>query len=77
MSAIAMAKGDGISGVYELEIGGGQVILKGDARSFQAANDFKSRLASLCTSANLNEVKSRPDGSVSFSFRGTLLEGTK
>jgi general secretion pathway protein L len=52
-------------------------MLKGDARSFQAANDFKSRLASLCASSELNEVKSRPDGSVSFSFRGTLREGTK
>lgn len=77
MSGIAMAKGDGISAIYELEIGGGQVMLKGDARSFQAANDFKSRLASLCASSELNEVKSRPDGSVSFSFRGTLREGTK
>jgi general secretion pathway protein L len=77
MSGIAMAKGDGVSGIYELEMGGGQVMLKGDARSFQAANDFKSRLASLCTSSEMNEVKSRPDGSVSFSFRGTLREGTK
>jgi general secretion pathway protein L len=77
MTEIAMAKGDGVSAVYELEIGGGQVTMKGDARSFQAANDFKSRLSSLCTSSSLSEVKSRPDGSVSFSFRGTLREATK
>jgi general secretion pathway protein L len=77
MSGIASVKGDAVSTVYELEIGDGQVTLKGDARSFQAANDFKSRLSALFSSSSLSEVKSRPDGSVSFSFRGTLREGAK
>jgi general secretion pathway protein L len=53
------------------------VRLKGEARSFQVVNDFKSRLAPLFTTSELNDVKSRPDGSVSFSFRGTLREETK
>lgn len=77
LNEIALAKGEGVSAVYEVEIGEGQVSLKGDARSFQAANDFKARLSSLCGTSSLSEVKSRPDGSVSFSFRGTLREETK
>ncbi len=77
MNGIALAKGEDIGGAYELEIEGQQVVLKGDARSYQAVNDFKTRLAGLFTSSEVSEVKSRPDGSVSFSFRGTLAEETK
>lgn len=77
MNAVARTKGADVFGVYELEVREGQVILKGDARSYQAANDFKVRLAELCTGAELSEVKSRPDGSVSFALRGTLREESK
>jgi general secretion pathway protein L len=52
-------------------------MLKGDARSYNAANNFKSRLAPLFDTAKMEEVKSRPDGSVSFTFRGTLKEGAQ
>lgn len=77
LNQIAGAKGDGIIGVYEAEIDGVQVRLKGDARSFQSVNDFKSGLSSFFESMDMDEVKSRPDGSVSFAFRGTLKEGVK
>lgn len=77
LNLIAGAKGDGIIGVYEAEVDGAQVRLKGDARSFQTVNDFKSGLSPLFDSMEMDEVKSRPDGSVSFSFRGTLKEGVK
>jgi general secretion pathway protein L len=74
---VAKAKNDEITAIYEAEIDSGQMKLKGDARSFNAASNFKSRLAPLFATSQMDEVKSRPDGSVSFSFRGTLKEGTK
>jgi len=69
---LAVAKGDGVTGFYETEIDGPEVRLKGEARSFQAANDFKGRAAGLVDGAEVTDIKSRPDGSVSFSFRGKL-----
>lgn len=74
LNALAAAKGEGILGVYEAEIEDGQVLIKGDARSFQAVNDFKSSLSADFDPVDMAEVKSRPDGSVTFSFRGTLKE---
>jgi general secretion pathway protein L len=67
---VAEAKGDDISGIYETEIDGSEVRLKGDAKSFQAANDFKTRAAGLFDGAQVSEVKSKPDGTVSFTFTG-------
>ncbi|HOP39808.1 MAG TPA: type II secretion system protein GspL [Geobacteraceae bacterium] len=74
LNGIANAKSGEVSGVYEADIDGDQVRLKGDAKSFQAANEFKSRLAPLFTTAEMDEIKSKADGSVAFSFRGTLKE---
>lgn len=69
---VAEVKGDDIGGIYETEVDGGEVRLKGDARSFQAANDFKGRAAALVDGAEVSEVKSRPDGSVTFTFTGRI-----
>ncbi len=77
LDSVAKAKSDNILAIYEADIDAGQVRLKGDARSFDAVNEFKSRLAPLFDSSEMTEVKSRPDKSVSFSFRGTLKEGVK
>jgi general secretion pathway protein L len=77
LTLIAKAKNDEVAGVYEAEFDGDQVRLKGDAKSFQAVNDFKSRLAPYFTSAEMAEVKSKADGTAAFSFQGTLKEGTK
>jgi len=77
LDGVAKAKTDDVLAIYEAEIDSGQVLLKGDARSFNAANGFKSRLEPLFTAAKMDEVKSRPDGSVTFTFRGTLKEGEK
>ncbi len=77
LDGVAKAKTDDITAIYEAEVDSGQMKLKGDARSFNAVNNFKSRLAPLFVSSQMDEVKSRPDGSVSFSFRGTLKEGLK
>lgn len=77
LSGIAAAKGEDVSGIYEADVDGGQVRLKGYARSFQAAADFKARLSPQFVSSEMGEVKSRPDGTVSFVFRGELGEVPK
>jgi general secretion pathway protein L len=46
--------------------------LKGDAKS---VNDFKSRAAKALTTAEISEIKSKSDGTVSFVFRGAMKEG--
>jgi general secretion pathway protein L len=77
LKKVAEAKGEEVTGIFEAEIEGDQVRLKGDARSAQAVNDFKLRSAGIFSSTEVSEIKSRPDGSVTFSFRGTLKEGQK
>lgn len=74
LKKMAEAKGNTINGLYEAELEGGSLRVKGDARSAQAVNEFKAALAPLMTSVELGEVKSRPDGSVSFTLAGTLKE---
>jgi general secretion pathway protein L len=77
LKKLAELKGDDIAGIYEAEVEGGQVRLKGDARSVQGVNDFKARGAALFSGVEVGEIKSRPDGSVSFAFRAMLKEGEK
>jgi general secretion pathway protein L len=74
---IAEAKGSSINGLYEAELEGRTVRIKGDARSAQSVNEFKNTIAPLFATSELGEVKSRPDGTVTFSLTGTLKEGTK
>jgi general secretion pathway protein L len=69
---LAEVKGDDVGGIYETEVDGVEVRLKGDAKSFQAANDFKGRAAKLFDGAEVSEIKSRPDGSVTFNFHGKM-----
>jgi general secretion pathway protein L len=77
LRTLAELKGDDLVGFFEIEVEGNQVRLKGDARSIQAVNDFKARAAAVLAAAEVSEIKARPDGSVSFAFRGTLKEGGK
>ena len=72
LKKLAELKGDDVMGIYEAEIDGGQVRLKGDARSAQGVNDFKTRAAAVFTGTEVGEIKSRPDGGVSFVFRATV-----
>jgi general secretion pathway protein L len=74
---LAEAKGTTINGLYEAELEGRTLQVKGDARSAQAVNDFKSALSPVMMSIEMGEVKSRPDGSVSFSLSGTIKETVK
>jgi general secretion pathway protein L len=74
---LAEAKGSTINGLYEAELEGHTLRIKGDARSSQAVNEFKTALAAVMTSIELGEVKSRPDGTVTFSLSGTIKESAK
>ncbi|MDO9068468.1 MAG: type II secretion system protein GspL [Deltaproteobacteria bacterium] len=72
LKRLADAKTDDITGIFETDIDGDLVRLKGDARSIQAVNDFKAKAASAFSGAEVSEIKSRADGTVSFQFKGTL-----
>ncbi|HBG05875.1 MAG: general secretion pathway protein GspL [Geobacteraceae bacterium GWC2_58_44] len=74
---LAEVKGDDVGGFYETEVDGTEVRLKGDARSIQAATDFKGRAARLFDGAEVSEIKSRPDGSVTFNFHGKMKGVTR
>lgn len=74
LKQLAEAKGGSINGLYEAELEGRSLRVKGDARSAQAANEFKAALAPLTASVELGEVKSRPDGTVTFTLVATLKE---
>lgn len=77
LKKLAEAKGDDITGLYEVEIDGTQVRAKGDARSTQAVTDFKNRLAGAFASAEMGQITSKPDGSVSFTLKAGLKEGAQ
>jgi general secretion pathway protein L len=74
LKKLAEAKGATINGLYEAEVEGRTVRVKGDARNSQAVNDFKSSLAGILSAIELGEIKSRPDGLVSFSLTGQIKE---
>jgi len=77
LKQLADAKGATVNGLYEAEVEGNAVRIKGDARSAQAVNEFKAALAPMMATVQLGEVKSRPDGTVAFSLSGTLTEVKK
>lgn len=77
LKKLAEAKGSTINGLYEAEVEGRNLRVKGDARSAQAVNEFKTALVRLMSTIEVGEIKSRPDGSVSFSLTGTLKEVRK
>lgn len=74
LKKLAEIKGDDIPGFYETEIEGNQVQLKGDAKSIQAVTDLKNRAGAALNSVEVGEIKTKPDGSATFSLRGTLKE---
>jgi general secretion pathway protein L len=77
LKKLAEAKGNSINGLYEAELEGRNLRIKGDASSAQKVNEFKTAITPLLVSAELGEVKSRPDGTVGFSLTGTLKEGAR
>lgn len=74
LKELAAIKGDDVTALFEVELDGVQLRVRGDARSASAVNEFRNRAASRFTGAEVGEIKSRPDGSVTFLFRGTVEE---
>jgi general secretion pathway protein L len=74
---LAEARGATINGIFEAELEGRTLRLKGDARSTQAVNEFRAALAGIMTMADVGEIKSRPDGTVSFSLSATIKEAAQ
>ncbi len=72
---LADIKGPDVTSLYEIEVDGDQLRVRGDARSIQGVNDLRGRAAALLGSAEVGEIKTRPDGSVTFLLRGTVKEG--
>jgi len=77
LKQLAEAKGTSINGMFEVELDGRTLRAKGDARSAQSVNEFKSSLSGLLATVEVGEIKSRPDSTVSFTLTGTLREGAK
>jgi general secretion pathway protein L len=77
LKQLAEAKGTAINGLFEAELDGRTLRVKGDARSAQSVNEFKAALSGLLATVEVGEIKSRPDGTVGFSLSGTLKEGAK
>ena len=77
LKQLAEVKGTSINGLFEAELEGLTLRVKGDARSAQSVNEFKSALSGLMATVDVGEIKGRPDGTVSFSLSGTLKEGAK
>lgn len=77
LKQLAEVKGSSINGLYEAELEGRALRIKGDASSAQAVNEFKANLTPLLGTVELGEVKSRPDGTVTFTLTGTFKEAKK
>jgi general secretion pathway protein L len=75
LKKLTEAKGDDPIEIYEVDFDGTQVAGKGYGRSTQGVNGFKAKAGPLFSGFDVNEIKSRPDGSVGFSFRGALKGG--
>ena len=77
LKKLADAKGDDPREIYEVDFDGSQVTGKGYDRSAQGVNEFKAKASAHFGSFEVSEIKSRPDGTVGFAFRGTLKGGGK
>jgi len=74
LKKLAEIKGNDVAGFYETEIEGNQVRLKGDAATIPAVSDLKNRAGVVLSGVEVGEIRTKPDGSVAFSLRGTLKE---
>lgn len=77
LKKLTEAKGDDPREIYEVDIDGLQVTGRGYDRSAQGVNEFKAKALLHFATFEVSEIKSRPDGSVSFAFRGSLKGGGK
>jgi general secretion pathway protein L len=77
LKKLTEVKGDDPRELYEVDFDGMQVTGRGYDRSAQGVNEFKAKAALQFGNFEVSEIKSRPDGSVSFVFRGNLKGGGK
>jgi general secretion pathway protein L len=77
LKQVAEAKGAAVNGLFEVELEGRTLRIKGEARSVQGVNEFKGTLAGILAAVDAGEIKTRPDGTVSFTLSGTLKEVAK
>ena len=77
LTSLANAKGDEARELYEVDFDGNQITGRGYDRTAQSVTDFKTRAGALFAAFEVSEIKSRPDGTVSFAFRGSLKGGGK
>ena len=77
LKQLTEAKGDEPREIYEVDFDGSQVTGRGYDRTAQKVNEFKLKAAALFSGFEVSEIKSRPDGTVSFAFRGTVKGGGK
>lgn len=75
LKRLAELKGNGINGLYEAELEGNRLRLKGDAGSAGGVGEFRAALGRLAESVEVGELKSRPDGGVTFTMSALLREG--
>jgi general secretion pathway protein L len=77
LKKLADIKGADVTALYEIEVEGDQLRVHGESRSIAAVNDFRTRAAALFADTEVGEIKSRPDGSVTFMLRGTVKGGNQ
>jgi general secretion pathway protein L len=77
LKKLTEAKGDDPRELFEVDFDGSQVTGKGYAPSAGGVNEFKAKALGQFGSFEVSEIKSRPDGTVSFAFRGSLTGGGK
>ena len=77
LKKLTEAKGDDPREIYEIDFDGLQVTGRGYDRSAGGVNEFKAKASLQFGNFEVSEIKSRPDGSVSFAFRGNLKGGGK
>lgn len=76
LKILAEALNDGVGGFSEVELDGTTVRLRGEAKSLQAVNDLKSRLATQLTGLELVESRSKgTSGEVAFVLRASGVKG--
>lgn len=71
LKLLADAKGDGVSGLTEVELDEARFMVKGDARSSADVTSFRQRLGDREWNVDQPELTTRPNGTVLFTLRGS------
>lgn len=71
LKLLAEAKGEGISGITEIDLDESRFMLKGDAASAVDVTTFRQRLTSGTTVPDQPEITTRPNKTILFTLRGS------